>query len=375
MKTLYIHIGTPKTATTAIQKFLMNNKKALNDRGYEYPIFPYEYPDASCWRNGHFLIGMAHDCHIENKEDRKELEKVQFAQAMETIRGLFLTYDNIILSDEIIWRSTYTSPYNQLWQQLKEEEKKGIFVVKIIVYLRRQDEYAASWWGQLVKMGTRDVAREPFSLYLENPPQALQLDYFNKLEEIACHIEREHILVRRFDRAGFTGNSIYADFLDTVGITFSDEFIIDAGDVNSGLKGNYIEFKRIINSLTDLEPTSNKVLLEILAKCADASMEKGTPHKLKQQEIIKLMEPYREGNRKIASLYLHEPEGELFDINGEDNSSQGNMQYQADLVRLVGESFIYLLHDNQKLHEEVNHPFRMLLRCIKRSIFDNKEKK
>ena len=34
-KTLYLHIGTPKTATTAIQMFCEVNQSVLNEKGYD----------------------------------------------------------------------------------------------------------------------------------------------------------------------------------------------------------------------------------------------------------------------------------------------------------------------------------------------------
>ena len=40
MKTLHVHIGTPKTATTAIQHFCKENAKILAEKGFCYPIFP-----------------------------------------------------------------------------------------------------------------------------------------------------------------------------------------------------------------------------------------------------------------------------------------------------------------------------------------------
>ncbi|ECK1948373.1 hypothetical protein FQV93_06695, partial [Campylobacter lari] len=36
--TAYVHIGTPKTGTTSIQKFLNDNREALKQIGYYYPV-------------------------------------------------------------------------------------------------------------------------------------------------------------------------------------------------------------------------------------------------------------------------------------------------------------------------------------------------
>lgn len=36
MRTLYVHIGTPKTATTSIQMFCVENQKVLNKQSYSY---------------------------------------------------------------------------------------------------------------------------------------------------------------------------------------------------------------------------------------------------------------------------------------------------------------------------------------------------
>ena len=41
MKTLYIHIGCPKTATTSIQYFCNENKEILSKNGVYFPIVEY----------------------------------------------------------------------------------------------------------------------------------------------------------------------------------------------------------------------------------------------------------------------------------------------------------------------------------------------
>ena len=56
MKTLYLHIGTHKTGSTAIQHFFKVNKEVLKTMGYTYPLFPrFQYSHKLTERNGLFL--------------------------------------------------------------------------------------------------------------------------------------------------------------------------------------------------------------------------------------------------------------------------------------------------------------------------------
>ena len=57
MRTLYLHIGTPKTATTSIQMFCVDNESVLKKLGYSYPILNFKFPKVEKRRNGHFLVG------------------------------------------------------------------------------------------------------------------------------------------------------------------------------------------------------------------------------------------------------------------------------------------------------------------------------
>lgn len=43
MKTLYLHIGTPKTAATFLQNFCYANRETFEKFGYCYPILPFKY--------------------------------------------------------------------------------------------------------------------------------------------------------------------------------------------------------------------------------------------------------------------------------------------------------------------------------------------
>ena len=264
-----------------------------SQKGYCYPVFPFEYPDAPQTRNGHFLVGVAHDFGLEGIEEKEQKE---FREGLDTVNSLFENYDNVILSDEIIWRSTF-SKRKSLWEELKKESEAGGFQVKVIVYLRRQDTFCVSWWNQLVKMGTRDVAREGLKVYMENVPPAMQLDYYKKLEKISIILGRDNVLVRRFGKEYFEGGSIYTDFLQTVGLKLEDGFTVAKDIRNYSLEGNNHEIKRILNSL-QMNPVQNKFILQVLTDCSQVSEKMHSFAMLSKEEIQEFMERYEEGNRR-----------------------------------------------------------------------------
>ena len=229
MKTLHVHIGTPKTGTTSIQNFCVDNEKLLEMQGYCYPLFPYSYKSVAKVRNGHFLFGMITD---ENGTRDKEKEAANYKGGMQKLHELFRTYDNIILSDEDIWRHMDQTK-KTLMAELKEEADKSGFALHIIVYLRRQDKFMSSLWNQQIKQGT--LTQYTFDEYYAQVNREVRLDYYGKLEHLSSIVGKENITVRRFESNRFEGGNIYADFLSAIGLTLTGEYNIKQDILNTGL--------------------------------------------------------------------------------------------------------------------------------------------
>ena len=68
MKNIYLHIGTPKTGTSALQSFLLNNSEELDRQGYDYPEHKVDVNHISSG-NGQEII------NIMNKEGVEEAQK------------------------------------------------------------------------------------------------------------------------------------------------------------------------------------------------------------------------------------------------------------------------------------------------------------
>lgn len=353
MKTLYLHIGTQKTGTTSIQGFCKDNAKVLESKGFCYPIFPYEYPRVSKDRNAHFLMGRILDT---NGNRMIEQERKIYQEGMDTIRNLFLKFDNIILSDEHIWQTTYRERPD-FWKQIKEEADVSGFQVKIIVYLRRQDEFIGSLWNQVVKTAIRpDRCRQTFDEYVEHLPGISQLNYYQKLESIAEVLGKENIIVRVFERNRFYCGSIYADFLNAVHLDLSDDFEILQTVKNLGLAGNTHEIKRILNSLPQMsDKKKNNFLRDILLDFSEISKQEYPSSPFSPEETREFLDRYEESNALVLKNYLNDAYQTLFhqDISGTQKWQKDNPYMTDDVIRFVGMSTIHLLNEITVLKEEI----------------------
>lgn len=343
MKTLYVHIGTMKTGTTAIQEFCWYNNELLQKKGYCYPDL-YEFStEVTRRRNGRFLV----------KEFGTEEEKQQsFCGGMKRIAELFMTYDNIVLSDEGIWGATYKRR-TSLWEELKREGEKHNYQVKIIVYLRRQDEYAVSCWKQMVKMGTVEGSWS-WDKYVDQIPKGRQLDYYEKLESVADVLGKDNIIVRVYDWDAFEGGSIYSDFLKIIGLSMTEDYVVTEEKVNLSLEGNMHEIRRVINTIGDMEEEDSRFFREILVKCSQEQDVKKNYSMFSREENESFLQKYEDGNRMVAEKYLGKENVSLFNNKIKDipKWTKDNPEMSEDIIRFVAVGFSCLMEENKKLQEE-----------------------
>ncbi|MBR1629612.1 MAG: hypothetical protein IJ679_10185, partial [Lachnospiraceae bacterium] len=99
MRRVYIHAGTPKTGSTALQDFLPDNQKVLNKYGYVFPSVPFSFRGVAPHQTAHFLSVWEPDGPKSSEWDEG------FAIMEEALRS----YENVIFSDEQVW-----------WRQHKE---------------------------------------------------------------------------------------------------------------------------------------------------------------------------------------------------------------------------------------------------------------
>lgn len=270
MNKLIIHIGTPKTATTAIQYFLHNNNEQLLSLGYEFPDTQSDFKDErgfatinndeSAFANGNIIMdAQVLTAYRQGPEAFEDILGYVFPDMAEYYRGVIsdnkadfdaivgyigkkLEDHTVILSSENLW----TFRYDFLERFVQEFGSR----VEVIVYLRRQDSYVESMWNEVVKIGVvSDIVEDYLFFMLSEENDNHGLRYKTRLQKIEKIIGRDHSHVRIFeDRVTRQKGGICYDFLRAAGIDPElYEWVKPKEAVNERISGPAINMKRIFN--------------------------------------------------------------------------------------------------------------------------------
>ncbi len=352
MSTIYLHIGTAKTGTTSLQRFFTLNEKVFNSKGFTIPQMPFSFKDAAEERNAHFLT-------LWDTQDKKG----RWEKGFSIVKEALASYDKVILSDEQLW---IVQPAEGFWEKVKNEVDKLGASLKVIVYLRPQDQMAESHWNQRVK--GRPKLSESFDEFLNGGGyNFFPLDYGKTVDWVADHVGKENLTVRVFEQQQFTGGSLFADFLQILGLGLSDEYRQPAHVSNVRLPDNVVEIKRLINSIDSYQKNGiPNFYWDAIRKAYGLGTMKEIPEHnygmFSPEERVSYMEQFAESNAHVAREYLGRSDGTLF--YGElSNLPKWQMDERAmlmDIVRVFAGADVYLYKRQEELAKQLNDLYNSL---------------
>jgi hypothetical protein len=263
----FLHIGTSKTGTTTLQHFLDFNRDILKRKGYTFTLsagksnnvgFALACIDAGEKLNSNqyqyainllILMGVARpsltDPSIQNSQD---LENYRISIIKKLKKELANNrHSNIIISSENFQDLLTTkAEINRLRDLLYE---LGCTEIKVVVYLREPVALANSFYSTVVLVDLPllgVVAAPPFpgsdnERYFDN-----LCNHRNTLEQWGSIFGNENIIPRIFDRNDLKDGSIIHDFLECIGIPWSDEFTLIDNE-NESISHTGLEIIRRIN--------------------------------------------------------------------------------------------------------------------------------
>ncbi|ENT7275710.1 hypothetical protein ACE65C_001489 [Campylobacter coli] len=206
--TAYIHIGTPKTGTTSIQKFITLNLDLFLQQGMVYP-------KTFCVNNQHDKIAYI----IKN---------------MKSDFNFWLNQEVVFLRNEISENKKYTFLFssemislyiNESYTLIRLKELfnwLGFKNIKCILYLRSNDEYMISHSSQNIKCG--------LGVYYKRKAEfctSMGMHMYKTICKNYINVfGKENIIVRLFDKNEFYQGDLLKDFIHSIGLEWDNKFRI-----------------------------------------------------------------------------------------------------------------------------------------------------
>jgi len=216
LKQIFLHIGTDKTGSTSLQRWLREKEHFLRENGYA-------------------LFRGKHTCknHIELYLAAMRYERDSFAKQSLTDVHFDREYTNEVadrvqafISESAHENIIFTSEGLSLLGQEKELRKLARILnhhsasIKIIVFLRKPADYLKSYRTQLMNRKGRRPSRDYWSaLYVEN--DTWLTDYSGLLDVYGEEFGAENICVIDYDEQMQAKGNIIPSFLDLIGLEAS----------------------------------------------------------------------------------------------------------------------------------------------------------
>ena len=233
-----LHIGTEKTGTTTLQRFLTNNRQVLRESGWLFPsqlgvlsnrfIFTHAMDDdRSDETRDRLGIATADDL----KRHRQHVEEILNEEATGAEESVLL-----LSSEHCHSRLIRHSEVSRLQSLLSRYCRQ----VSVIVYLRPQHELAISLYSTALRVGYSGRPLLP-----EVTSDMAYYNYQHLLDRWAAVFGEANVIPRIFSRKELLQGDICADFLQLCGI--DGRALIHTPDTNRTLSGEAQAFLERIN--------------------------------------------------------------------------------------------------------------------------------
>jgi len=303
-KTLYLHIGTPKTGTTAIQLFLRKNRRLLKKRGY----FIATAQDPVSNRNLRFLVAYL------NVFGLQELRLAGRLSGNEENEGLLLStwFDSFVRRLSRVKASRVVLSEEMLWWALCDGDRlkvlldalKPYFDVKVIVYLRRQDHYIMSIYQQALK--ACNVNAKTCPEWIADPQNRQVADYTHydrALNKLVGYVGFKNIILRVYEPAKLRNRSAIDDFSACIDLDHAEDFFVPQRNINPGLNSKGVALARCMNRI---QPGPG--FMPFINRFESKSVllnERSAPYtSLTFSECRMFLEKYEAGNRCVAGQFF-----------------------------------------------------------------------
>jgi hypothetical protein len=296
-----LHIGTEKTGTKTIQTFLHQNRSALSRSGYLYTT-------AAGAPNNLKLPLAAYDpgrrdnlTRLQGLDTEKKLRAFRADTRAALRRELSRSpgASTVLFSAEHI-HSRLTSR-DELLRLRTLLEGLGLNDVRILVYLRRPADLAASLYSTAVQSGETACGPPP----PDDPYYRNICHHRGTVERFGAVFGMDRVTPRLFEEAAFAGGTLIADFLSAVGLPQAGRLREAPPAQNERLSALGIELLRRVNRRVPLlvHDRPNRLRAN-LARYFSGALAGGAPYVISADLFLRYEAEFEDSNEWIRARYF-----------------------------------------------------------------------
>lgn len=281
MKKLIVHIGRPKTGTSALQMFLLRNQSYLDHLDYAYLNYENKV-------NSNFPFRRCSPS-IYNKLDNKNKllaineAKLFVEESIKNDKVAIISSENISNFEKEVFNNIFDG-----------------YDVQIIAYVRNEIDFFASSYAQYIHANWVDL---DFSDYLSDRRihSSMNDSYLRKI----ATFKNKKIIVRKYDKDALEHQDIREDFIvNVLGLDLDKTHFDFTSDTNSNpsLTDAVIEFKRELVRRSNKE-FSDKKFYKPFAQLSEIY---GSKYKFPMDQKIRILKRLELIDTPVLSCYgLH----------------------------------------------------------------------
>lgn len=320
MKTLWIHSGMPKNGSSALQVFLAKNKNALLKEGLDY-IELNDIGDAVAGKitsgnSALFARSLLHENHEAFFQNGKRLHKKLFGYLSSA------KSENFLLSSEF-----FTTVPAKNYKTLKEDLLELGITLKIIFYVRRQDQFLMSSYMQRVKR--HGYQGFPDDFVLQNYKKSFFLNYFGYTNLIENVVGKGNVLPNVYELTKNHEKGLVGHFISRL-LGYVPEWIEEQSSINTSPSILELKFMLMSNIYKPRMNFSDFLIEDSISRGRSKPYE---GHSILSAEArAEVLEHFREQNEKFFAKFLpggtfpETEQGEFIDLKSFQFSANEMME-------------------------------------------------
>ena len=342
---VFIHIGYPKTGSTAIQSHVFTNRRWFLDQNVYVP--------RSGWDSGfghtHILGSGAHFIPPSGPQMHEKLRK-ELAEAVDA------GYQRCLITSEALAVSR-EEDIRILWEALRGHR------VTVLAYVREQGERFESASLQNAEVLFFTTSRAIFDP--DNVLDYIPWDYdYHRVMCLWRHVFDDQLVIRTrvYDKSRFTEGNIVLDFLECLGLTPDASFCLQSTQVNISLDARGAALLVAVGKTSRDKAGLMKLSRALAAATAEAGA--GARTYLTQTQRKKIWQYFQESNRRFYQEFRPENAqagDDGFDepiVNTDRDPDQSSVGWLRAVHRAIAEPALHLWQGNMLVSLQLSHVAR-----------------